>query len=228
MPFDFLKPQEGWRPFAGEVGIIVLGVLIALGAQQLVEEAQWRIEIAAFRKAVNIEVAGNLAAYRYRIQQKPCVQRRIRELDQLGQADRAGIRIDPSVEIGRPALYSFRTNVWRASSPELMNQLTTEVRLTYSSIYDQLGNVESQLAEEREVWRNLNGFNNASLLSEDSRMRLRELIYRAKSVDELIMVNFPVLMSDAAAIGVKPDFGKLKGHVGPPDPQFCRSLFSES
>ena len=27
------KPLHGWRQFAGEVGIIVLGVLIALGAQ---------------------------------------------------------------------------------------------------------------------------------------------------------------------------------------------------
>lgn len=33
------KPLHGWREFAGEVGIIVLGVLIALGAQQLVEWA---------------------------------------------------------------------------------------------------------------------------------------------------------------------------------------------
>jgi hypothetical protein len=33
------QPLHGWREFAGEVGIIVLGVLIALGAQQLVEWA---------------------------------------------------------------------------------------------------------------------------------------------------------------------------------------------
>lgn len=37
MHFHLPKPLHGWREFAGEVGIIVLGVLIALGAQQLVE-----------------------------------------------------------------------------------------------------------------------------------------------------------------------------------------------
>ena len=31
------KPLHGWRAFVGEVGIIVLGVLIALGAEQIVE-----------------------------------------------------------------------------------------------------------------------------------------------------------------------------------------------
>jgi hypothetical protein len=29
------KPQHGWRAFAGEVGIIVIGVLIALGVEQI-------------------------------------------------------------------------------------------------------------------------------------------------------------------------------------------------
>ena len=39
MHFHLPKPLHGWRAFAGEVGIIVIGVLIALGAQQLVEAA---------------------------------------------------------------------------------------------------------------------------------------------------------------------------------------------
>ena len=38
------KPLHGWREFAGEVGIIVLGVLIALGAGQVVKSLQFRHE----------------------------------------------------------------------------------------------------------------------------------------------------------------------------------------
>ena len=37
MRFLLPKPIHGWRMFAGEVGIIVIGVLIALGAQQVME-----------------------------------------------------------------------------------------------------------------------------------------------------------------------------------------------
>ncbi len=36
MHFHLPKPLHGWREFVGEVGIIVLGVLIALGAEQIV------------------------------------------------------------------------------------------------------------------------------------------------------------------------------------------------
>ena len=37
MHFRLPKPLHGWREFTGEVGIIVIGVLIALGAQAVVE-----------------------------------------------------------------------------------------------------------------------------------------------------------------------------------------------
>ena len=37
MLFDLPKPLHGWRALFGEVGIIVIGVLIALGAEQVVE-----------------------------------------------------------------------------------------------------------------------------------------------------------------------------------------------
>src|SRR5947209_1204804 len=37
MHFHLPKPLHGWREFTGEVGIIVIGVLIALGAEQVVE-----------------------------------------------------------------------------------------------------------------------------------------------------------------------------------------------
>jgi len=37
MRFHLPKPLHGWRAFIGEVAIIVLGVLIALFAQQLLQ-----------------------------------------------------------------------------------------------------------------------------------------------------------------------------------------------
>jgi hypothetical protein len=42
MQFHLPKPLHGWRAFVGEVGIIVLGVLIALTAGQVVEWVHWR------------------------------------------------------------------------------------------------------------------------------------------------------------------------------------------
>jgi hypothetical protein len=49
-------PLHGWRAFAGEVGVIVLGVLIALVAQQAAEEIGWRNKVDAAIADMNNEL----------------------------------------------------------------------------------------------------------------------------------------------------------------------------
>ena len=60
MHFHLPKPLHGWREFAGEVGIIVVGVLIALGAQQMVENWSWNQKVAAAEQTMNEEIKNSL------------------------------------------------------------------------------------------------------------------------------------------------------------------------
>ncbi len=55
------KPLHGWREFVGEVGVIVIGVLIALGAEQVVERARWAREVRDARAAIHREMTFDLA-----------------------------------------------------------------------------------------------------------------------------------------------------------------------
>ncbi len=77
MHFHLPKPLHGWREFAGEVGIIVVGILIALAGEQIVEAVHWRSEVANFRQAADGEVALDLGTYQYRIKENGCVERRL-------------------------------------------------------------------------------------------------------------------------------------------------------
>jgi len=56
MHFNLPKPLHGWRAFFGEVGVIVLGVLIALGAQQVAENWDWRRKVDAAVADMNNEL----------------------------------------------------------------------------------------------------------------------------------------------------------------------------
>ena len=56
MHFHLPKPLHGWREFVGEVGIIVIGILIALGAEQIVETWQWHQKIASAKKGIDFEL----------------------------------------------------------------------------------------------------------------------------------------------------------------------------
>jgi hypothetical protein len=54
--FHLPKPLHGWREFAGEVGIIVVGVLIALSAEQWVESRHWHEKLAAAKEGIDLEL----------------------------------------------------------------------------------------------------------------------------------------------------------------------------
>ena len=77
MHFHLPKPMHGWREFVGEIAIIVIGVLIALGAEQVVEAAHWRDEVRTFREAVDHELGRNIEIYANVIAQRPCVDRNL-------------------------------------------------------------------------------------------------------------------------------------------------------
>jgi hypothetical protein len=224
MHFHLPRPLHGWRALAGEVGIIVLGVLIALGAGQLVETIHARSEVAQFRSAVDVELSNNLAAYRYRIEQEPCVKRRLAELREWMDAD-AGNHPVPTGEIGRPSIYSFLSSTWKSSSTDVMNHLSLEAREHYAALYDFAGLIDDQLGQEEEIWRSLNAFNYVSHLSADDRRKIRDLTYRSKSVDALVTENYPWFVHDAAAMGITPQWRDRGKFVTPPDPEFCRALF---
>ena len=74
------KPLHGWRAFVGEVGIIVLGVLIALGFEQLVEQWRWRREVATTRQAIANEIVANANQGAMRLAVENCLRDRIGEL----------------------------------------------------------------------------------------------------------------------------------------------------
>ena len=216
------KPLHGWRAFVGEVGIIVVGVLIALGAEQIVETLHWRSELAKFRKALNQEVSLNLAFYDYRVDQRQCLRHRIADLDRWKELQRSGHDSALAGEIGRPSIAIFNSSVWRSRSTDLTEHMPIDAELAYADIYDSFDSLNTQRVEERDAWRSLAAFNGATHLSPDNLMRLTELIYRVKSLDGSIdLLNGPSLRQDAAKLGIKPDW---RGYRIEPDADFCRPL----
>lgn len=84
------KPLHGWRAFVGEVAIIVLGVLIALGAEQAVQSHEWREKVDAAVADMNNELGSGDGPEAYeRIAIHECVAT---HLDALRAAVEAGDR----------------------------------------------------------------------------------------------------------------------------------------
>ena len=60
MHFHLPKPLHGWREFVGEVGIIVVGVLIALGAEQIIENWRWEEKVSSAQETMDNEIKNSL------------------------------------------------------------------------------------------------------------------------------------------------------------------------
>ena len=87
MHFHLPKPLHGWRAFIGEVGIIVLGVLIALGAQQIAESIHERYLAREAEDHIRLELAYDSAFAAERIAIGDCMRASFRDMRQRLLAD---------------------------------------------------------------------------------------------------------------------------------------------
>jgi hypothetical protein len=109
------KPLHGWRQFAGEVGIIVLGVLIALAANELVDEWQWRTKVNRAEGAMRLELANDDAPQAYgRILIAPCLDAQIARIhDGAGRVPAGELRQWAAAY--SPPLRGWDSEAWKAA-----------------------------------------------------------------------------------------------------------------
>ena len=95
------KPLHGWREFVGEVGIIVLGVLIALGFEQLLEQWRWHREVDTTRQALANELVAAADQGAERIAVEDCLRDRIGELAARLHESNARWTADPITDLAQ-------------------------------------------------------------------------------------------------------------------------------
>ena len=218
------KPLNGWRQFAGEVGIIVLGVLIALGAQQLVEAYNWRREVAGFRDSVRGEIEINLGTYPYRAKQKECIKARLDELQRWLDGWRAGRPQKLTAPIGVVASRVIRTSVWASRDPGTFAHMPRAEKEQYADLYDEFANNEVHRLDERGAWIELANFDGATMLTHQDQMHLQGLITRARLRDARLDDNARRFILRAATMnGLGP-----KDVSDPPvyDPDLCNPILT--
>ena len=221
-----LSPPEGWRKVWWELGIVTLGVLIALIAEQSVSSWRRQAEVQSFRSAINEELSVNLAATNFRMAQGTCVANRLAELRRLRDQ---GLRGSPTAvlsEIGRPVVATITTSVWNARDTVVMGAMPLDLRLAYSDLYDMLIMNYEQITQEREAWRSMARFNGLRSLSEDDIRTLSELLFRAESIDWVLRFNQRLILEKANRLGIGPSEERRR-EVGAADQTVCRPLSTQ-
>jgi hypothetical protein len=217
------RPESGWRAFSTDLIVVVLGVLIALGAEQTISWLGRQGEVRSLRAALKVELSDNLASYQYRLGQQPCLARRLTELKALRGRALAGEAASVAGEIGRPSSASLRTSVWSARSSEVMDAMPLDQRVAYSYLYDELAFNFDLINQEREAWRSLARLNGIRQLSGEDARTLSELIWRADKIDEAIRFNSSDVQERFARLGIRPS-EQMRRLLGDDDGGLCDPL----
>lgn len=202
-----LKPPNGWHAVGWELLIVTLGVLIALGAQQVAERVRDRQLAGQARAAIAEELNRNLLTISLRATAEHCIQRRLGELHGLVNA------------WGRTG--TFETPLWVAQAPSLEVELPryeaaidagSFALLTHAE-QSNIGTVVSGLKRfqaiqdnETTVWPTLRMMQDgADALSQTDRTTIRAALQRAAALDYQARLLIRQALPRAAEFGFRPD-----------------------
>ncbi len=225
MHFHIPKPLHGWREFMGEVGIIVLGVLIALGAEQMVESVHWRIEMNGERQALYSEARENIGSVKWRQRLQPCIDRRLAELDAIFRAHAASRPIVLRGAVGRPVTSFMSTTAWQiAVSSQAVSHMSLKEKLAFARAFSSYENLDQALLREQDAWLKLGVLDDPALLTEADWPPLRQAHAEAKTLNARIkLITEYVLSVGTLGQRPRPTFDRNR-RVSNAATQFCRPI----
>jgi hypothetical protein len=152
------KPWRGSREFLKEIGTIVIGVLIALGAEQVAVSLRDRHAADEARGAVYTEIRLNLSYMQGRMATQACVERRLDEIGALlVKAGEGPLAPRPSW-IGQPSSWLIAAQRWQAATGSGRVSLfdgAEQGRL--AGVYSPLSRFAEAQESEQAAWAQLRG-----------------------------------------------------------------------
>jgi hypothetical protein len=206
------RPAKGWRAFVGEVGIIVLGVLLALAAQQVAEAVNERGEVSETRATVTKEIRETLAVLELRRAAQPCIDRRLKEVRALvDQWGRTGSFKTPTW-VSQATWFAIVTARFDAAqSAGRLALLPAEEQYRLGLVVGNLRNFQDIQSKEIETWGTLRMLQSgADALSESDRSQVRVALQQASTLNYLANIKVGQTLEQAASYGWRPDMRRAR------------------
>lgn len=153
---EHVRPLDGWRAFIGEVGVIILGVLIALSLGQVATMISWRADADDARQAIGIELGESLGQATERIGYAPCVYRRLDALAKVVDQAALDERLTPLGDIGAPPIRPYHVGIWDSiESAQTTAHFNRDELNAYVSAYEYIRSLHDTNRQELVAWTRL-------------------------------------------------------------------------
>ncbi len=150
------KPVHGWRELLSEIVVIVIGVSIALAAEQLIETLHWREQVQGAHRTLAADMSNVLGMAAEREGFSSCLDQHLNHLaDDIDEASRTG-RLPPQGAIHGAPRRLWRLNGWDGLvAAGIGPHLTREELLRVSQMAFYLSLAEQANADENAQWTRL-------------------------------------------------------------------------
>ncbi len=213
------------RLFVFELIVVVVGVLIALGAEQLVSNWQWQGEVRDSDRRISAEVSHNLANASERLAINDCLEPRLAELrDEL-------LKSDP-MWAGNPALFAndiyhpafppvYRTpnrpwpnDAWETVlNGETLLHFRPDRVATFAALFDEIAGLRRSQSEELDQAALLGDLAFSGPISTAERRANLKLVADLAALNARIVFQSRVLLEIAADSGLSADPEVLKENL---------------
>lgn len=202
------KPVRSWRALVDEVGVIVLGVLIALGAGQAVEALQWRDKVSSAREAMRAELHEN-AGYAYeRVGLGACEEAQLQGLQAKlltnTTAWKAVAGPYPDHAVYREPIRPWPSAAWEAAiASTALAHMPRDEMLKFAGAYQAVRLLQPANVKEAYEANDLRMLSRDQVLNDVSRDRLLAKVQGASGDNQLLSLVSSQFLDNAAALGVR-------------------------
>ncbi len=216
---DIHKPKSwhGWREFLKEYLIIVVGVLTALGAEQVAEALRWRHEVAEARQELRYELGSNIRLTQRRAGKADCVDRRLDDLGGiLAEASKSG-RLPPTGFIGQPISPTYLQDAWDAQkSGQAVAHFSPEELEAIGRVYRFIDGGRRRLELDDTAWTTLQTVSGPGRrLDPETEGRLYQALGEARSANRAIRALPGRLSEILQQTGLGDDFPQVDPRNAP-------------
>ncbi|HWE47960.1 MAG TPA: hypothetical protein VG407_18220 [Caulobacteraceae bacterium] len=203
---DIHKPKavSSLKELAVEIGVIVIGVVIALGAEQAVDAWRWHDQAEAGQAALS-ENFGRVVNNAYELEaEHDCVAARLTLLGGIIEKAADAGRLPALGDPGRPPFSPWRNNVW----PGLVAaQLATHLPRDKAVAYANIATISDYLADlsdqELDQWQTLSTVvGHGRRLSDVEAETLRLTVARARFSADKMLSSSRIVLGRIRATGL--------------------------
>ena len=171
---------RNWREFLKEVGIIVLGVSIALAGEEIVSNYNWKEEVAVVQDSLNDELSDALFSAMERVKIADCQSRTLDRLDQLADESR-GTLVLRNAPVTRNRVWG--SAAWDAAvASGAIAHMSHDDRNRYAALFSFVRVFREMNLRQEELWATISAYRRPRPLTETSRERFVEAVSQLRAL----------------------------------------------